>query len=183
MTVSPEKAKKVSELQELLESRSDFIIASCTGLGVPEQNELRLQVRKKEGTLKVVKNNLFYVALKSSKLYGESSAAAAVVEEIAKDLKGPVSVAFAGEDFPGISKTLLEYAKKNSGLSLKSGCLDGSYLNLNEVKELASLPSRQEMLAIIGRGLNTPAAKIAKGIQEIIASLARGIKAVGEKNG
>ena len=179
MAVSSVKTKKVSELQELLQTHSDFVIASCSGMGVPEQNELRSQVRKREGTLRVVKNNLFYVALKNSTAHAQFSS---TVEEIAKDLKGPVSVAFAGDDFSGISKALLEYAKSASGLSLKSGCLDGAYLNLNEVKELANLPSRQEMLAIIGRGLNTPATKIARGMKEVIAALARGIKAMGEKN-
>ena len=180
MPGSPVKVKKVSELQEILESRSDFIIASCTGIGVPEQNSLRSKLREKSASLKVVKNKLFYVALKSSKAHGGSST---LMEELAKDLKGPVSVAFAGDDFPGVSKTLLEYAKDTPGLSLKSGCLDGSYLNLPELKELARLPSRQELLAAIGRALNAPASNIARGIQEVMASLARGIRAVGEKNG
>ena len=48
---------------------------------------------------------------------------------------------------------------------------------------IASLPSKDELLGIIGRGLNAPAQKIATGMNEIIASLARGIKAIGEKNG
>jgi large subunit ribosomal protein L10 len=61
--------------------------------------------------------------------------------------------------------------------------MDGQYLKASEVKAIETLPSREELLTVIGRGLNTPATKIAVGMKEVIASLARGIKAVGEKNG
>ena len=50
------------------------------------------------------------------------------------------------------------------------------------MKQIANLPTKEELLTIIGRGLNTPAQKIATGINEIMASLARGINAVAEKN-
>ena len=61
--------------------------------------------------------------------------------------------------------------------------MDGEFLEKKDVEAAANLPSREELLASIGRGLNTPATKIATGMNQIISSLARGIKAVGEKNG
>lgn len=61
--------------------------------------------------------------------------------------------------------------------------MDGEFLDKKGVEAIAGLPGREELLTIIGRGLNTPATKIATGINQIMAGLARGIKAVAEKNG
>jgi large subunit ribosomal protein L10 len=120
---------------------------------------------------------LFHLALKES---GEHSA---IADEIRDDLRGPIAVTFTGEQFPEVAKALVAFAKKNDKVKIKAGVMDGEFLKDSDVAAIATLPSREDLLAIIGRGLNTPATKIATGINEIMASLARGIKAVGEKNG
>ena len=171
------KVEKLQGLQTLLEHQKNFIIASYSGLNVSAQNELRSQVKGKNGTLKVVKNRLFHLALKQS---GNNAQA---LEDMSEDLKGSIAVIFVGDDFSAVSQVFLKKNKELPELKIKSGYLDGAYLSAGEVKELAALPSRAELLTIIGRGLNTPATKIALGINTIISSVARGIKAIGERNG
>lgn len=174
---APTKVKQLNELKELLSERSNFVVTTYSGLTVDEISDLRGQIREKGARLKVVKNNLFQLALKEGEAYSKLG------DSMASVLKGPVAVTFVDEDFPSVSKLLVDYAKKQDKVEIKSGCMDGEFLEKKDVEAVANLPSREELLAIIGRGLNTPATKIATGMNQIISSLARGIKAVGEKNG
>ena len=181
------KRKKVEELKKIINERSDFIIVDCSGINVPKQNDLRLRIRKDGGQLKIVKNTLFHEALKqkaseSANKEGGVSFSNEIVKEFAKDLKGPVSLAFAGKNFPGLSKSLLDFSKEVSVVKIKSACLKGAYLDVASVSQMASLPSQEEILTMIARGLNAPATKIALGIKELMSALARAIKAVSEKN-
>ena len=66
---------------------------------------------------------------------------------------------------------------------MKAGYFSGEVLDAKGVESIAGLPSREELLAIIARGINTPATQIASGINQVMASLARAINAVAEKNG
>ncbi len=176
MPVTAVKKQKVEKFKSLLSSHSNFVLTSCVGLGVPQQNEVRAELRSKGAVFKVIKNRIFQLALKEAGGYTE------LEESLSKDLNGPVTVAFSAENFSVISKLLLEYDKKIPGLKVKSGCFEGAYMDLGGVKEMACLPSREELLTVIARGLNAPATKIAMGLREVMVSLARGIKAVGEKN-
>lgn len=171
------KYEKLDELKQILSERSNFVLTTYSGLKVEELSDLRAAIREKDSRLKVVKNRLFHLALKESEVHSS------VADEIRDDLRGPVAVTFVGEQFPEVAKMLVEYAKKNEKVKIKAGVMDGGFLNEADVKAIATLPSKEELLAIIARGLNAPATKIAIGMKEVIASLARGIKAVGEKNG
>ncbi|MEQ9363760.1 MAG: 50S ribosomal protein L10 [Leptospirales bacterium] len=174
---APSKIKQLTEIKSMLDERADFVVTTYSGLSVDEISDLRGQVRARGARFRVVKNNLFQIALKENATYAELNA------QMAEVLKGPVAITFISEDYPVVSKLLMDYAKKQDKVQIKSGVMDGEFLKKQEVEAIASLPSREELLAIIGRGLNTPATKIATGINQILAGLARGIKAVGEKNG
>lgn len=174
---APAKIEQVNELKAMLSERGNFVVTTYSGLSVEEITALRGQVRAKGARMKVVKNNLFRRVLQENPAYE------AVVEGTVKILEGPIAVTFVSEDFPSVSKLLVDYAKKSEKVQVKAGCMEGEFLDKAGVDAVANLPSREELLAIIGRGLNTPATKIATGINQIMASLARGIRAVGEKNG
>jgi len=175
--IAPRKVESLAEVKEYLDQQSNFVLATYTGLDVEALTALRGEIRKGDARLKVVKNNLFRRAL------SESEDHKGALEALNPHLKGPVAVIFANENFPAISKVLVEHSKKMEQVKIKGGCLDGRFLSKDEVIQIAQLPTKDELLAIIARGLNTPAQKIAYGINEVMASLARAIKAVGEKNG
>ncbi|GIX42808.1 MAG: 50S ribosomal protein L10 [Leptospiraceae bacterium] len=168
----------LEEINKILDEKPNIVMTTYTGLTVEQLTELRNKIREKNGTLKVVKNNLFKIALKNSGKHEFEEKS----KEIEKTIVGPIAVAFAGEELPAIAKILVEESKKEEKIQLKGGYFEGKFFDQKEIKNLAGLPTKEELLTIIARGLNTPAQKIAIGINEIMAKLARGIKAVAEKN-
>jgi large subunit ribosomal protein L10 len=168
----------LEEITKILQEKPNVLMTTYSGLTVEQLTELRKKIREKNGTLKVVKNNLFKIALKNSHQHEFEGK----VEEIEKTLFGPIAVVFAKDELPSIAKILVEESKKEEKIQLKGGYFEGKFLDQKEVKNIAGLPTKEELLTMIARGLNTPAQKIAIGINEIITKLARGIKAVAEKN-
>jgi len=175
--IAPRKIEGLAELKDKLTASENFILTTYSGLNVVEMGALRSKIREKNSSVKVVKNNLFKIALRESSVHKE------LADQLDADLKGPVAVVFAGSDLPSVSKTLIEYSKKESKFQVKIGCMDGKILAKDEIVQIATLPSREELLAQIARGFNTPVTQIASGMNQIISGLARAIKAVGEKNG
>ena len=174
---APKKHELLSELKGILKEKGNFVVTTYAGLTVEQISRIRREIRAGKGQMKVVKNNLFRLALK------ESPEHTGVLEGLDKELHGPLAVTFTAGDVPTVSKLLLNYSKEIELVKIKGGCMEGRFLGAAEMAEIALLPSREELLTIIGRGLNTPAQKIATGMNAIIAGLARGIKAIGEKNG
>lgn len=174
---APVNYKKVEELKGILEENENFLLSTYSGMSVTDMVDLRSEVRSKSGRVKVVKNRLFKRVLAESEKHKDA------LESLDGDLKGPVAVIFAGEEMPAVAKAIVEKAKTQQKIKLKAGYFDGKYISEEDVKTVANLPTREELLTIIGRGLNTPSTKIAMGMKQIMSKLARGVKAVGEKNG
>lgn len=175
--IAPRKIEYLGEIKDLLTRNENFVLTAYSGLKVSQLVTLRAEVRAKNSQLKVIKNNLFRRALQESDKHKE------LAEQLDPMLKGPVAVVFSGSDLPAVSKTLVDFSKKEEKLQVKAGFMDGRILAKNEVIQIASLPSRDELLAKIAGSLNTPVTQIASGINQIMSGLARAIKAVGEKNG
>lgn len=167
------------EISQLLNDNPNVLITTYSGLTVEEIKQLRKKVREKKGQLKVVKNNLFKLAIKNSKHHEYEQRQ----KDIESTIFGPIAVTFAGEEIPSIAKIFVEVSKENEKVQLIGGYYEGKFLDKNQIKDIAGLPTKDELLTIIARGLNTPAQKIAIGINEIITKLARGIKAVAENKG
>ncbi|MCB1158734.1 MAG: 50S ribosomal protein L10 [Leptospiraceae bacterium] len=174
---NPTKERILAELKTSLESKPNFILVSYSGLNVQNMEDLRSQLRESGAQMKVIKNNVFLRALK------ESSSHTGKDIQFGQEYFGPLAAVFSDENLPKIAKVCKDYAKTNEKLVLKLGYFDGEVLDKNGVEGIAGLPSKEDLLSIIGRGLNTPAQKIATGMNEVIAGVARGIKAVAEKNG
>lgn len=172
-----EKIDAVLELKTKLESKSNFILASYSGLTVEAISNLRAKLRKENSELKVVKNNLFLRALKESSQHKDKTI------DFGEGYKGPMAAIFSNDGLPTVAKLCKDFAKDNQNLVVKLGYFDGQVLDAKGVESIAGLPSKAELLSIIARGFNTPAQQIAGGMNQIMASLARAIQKVGEKNG
>ncbi len=173
--VQPKKLEATAVLKEVLKEQENFVISEYKGIGIPAQSEVRDQIRQKKASFRVIKNSLFRIAMEDTTPSPEAR------ESLKKDLKGPLVLAFSKSDLPSVSKILLDFGKKHNGLRVKSGYMDGSYLSLQDVKDISSLPTREELLTIIARGMNTPVTKIASGLNQLIASIARGVQEVAGK--
>ncbi len=172
-----EKVNAIADLKSKLEGKNNFILVSYSGLSVKAMEDLRKKLRQENSTMKVIKNNLFLRAIHESSshtkpdIYGKT------------EYKGPLAAIFGDENLPTIAKVCKEFKKTNESFVVKGGYFSGEVLNPKAVDDIAGLPTREELLSVIARGINTPATQIASGMNQIIASLARAINAVAEKNG
>ncbi len=165
------KIDMVKEISDTLEGSANFILTSYSGIKVADLTRLRRNIRAKGGKLKVVKNNLFNRALTSK---GYTS--------LDEQLKGPIAVAFGGDQIGDIAQVLKEFKKEHESFSYFLGVIDKSTYDEKSIQRIADLPSKEVLFAQIMSGLNSPARVIASGMNQIMSSLARGIKAVAEKN-
>ena len=159
------KVDEVSDLRAKLENYGNFILTDYSGIKVKDLGLLRSKLREKEAIYKVVR------ALKET---GN--------EAICEKIKGPVAVAFAGEQVGEVAKVLKEFKAEVENFSYFSGMLDSTVYDENEIAKIADLPSKEVLLAKVMSLVNGPSTQIAMGMNQVMSSLARGIQAVAEKN-
>jgi large subunit ribosomal protein L10 len=138
-----EKEQLVIELKDKIGSAQALYYTDFTGLNVKRMTELRRRLRKANVEYVVIKNTLALRAVNESGLVGER-------------LKGPTGLVVA-MDPVGAAKVLSDFAKENDQRpSVKGGMLDGASIDAAQVKRLAAMPSREQMLANLGAGLQSP---------------------------
>ncbi|HOP73604.1 MAG TPA: 50S ribosomal protein L10 [Bacillota bacterium] len=141
----PEKEAIVSEVQEKLQRSKTVILADYRGLNVEEVTALRKKMREAGVEYKVIKNTMT-----------SRAAQAANIEGLDQYLTGPTALAFDYNDYVSAAKILTEFAKDHKNLELKAGILDGKVIDLNSVKALADLPSREVLLAKLAGMFQAP---------------------------
>jgi large subunit ribosomal protein L10 len=166
------KIDEVAQLVEKLGSNKNIILTNYSGIKVSALTQLRTDIKKKGAKYQVVKNNYFRKALKDT---GYSS--------IDEYLKGPVAVAFAGDQVGEIAKLFKDFKKDQEKFELLGAIIDGVIYGSDGIQKIADLPSKEALFAQILFMVNAPTSKVAIGMNQVMASLARGIKAVAEKNG
>ena len=141
----PEKEKLVAELKEKLTGAKALYYTDFTGLNVKRMTDLRRRLRKANVDYVVIKNTLALRAVNESGL-------------VSTKLKGQTGLVIA-RDAVAAAKVLSDFAKENDARpAVKGGLLDGRQLDVEQVKKLASMPSREQMLAELGAGLQSPMA-------------------------
>lgn len=140
------------------------------GLTVKEIQELRGAIREAGATMKVYKNTLMHIALADLELPS--------MDEI---LEGPSAFVFSGEDVAASAKAVKEFAKKNANLEIKGGIMEGSFLDAAQVEAIASLPSREQLMAQIAGLISGMARGLAVSINGVPSGLARAISAVADQ--
>ena len=141
----PEKDKLVAELKEKLNGAKALYYTDFTGLNVKRMTDLRRKLRKANVEYVVIKNTLALRAVNEAGLVGTK-------------LKGQTGLVIA-KDAVAAAKVLADFAKENDARpAVKGGLLDGKAVNVEQVKKLASMPSREQMLADLGAGLQSPMA-------------------------
>ena len=140
-----DKEQLVRELKEQIGAAKALYYTDFTGLNVKRMTELRRRLRKANVEYVVIKNTLALRAVNESGLVGER-------------LKGPTGLVVA-KDPVGAAKVLSDFAKENDQRpAVKGGMLDGASIDAAQVKRLAAMPSREQMLAELGAGLQSPLA-------------------------
>ena len=165
-----EKKKIVDDLSARLSKSSIVILADYKGLDVATINSLRRKLRDGNIEFKVVKNSLLARASEETDV------------NLIKDyFKGPSAVALGYDDPVAPAKILSEFAKDHEALEIKVGVLDGKVLELNQIKALSVLPSREELLAKLLATLNAVPASFVRTLNEIPKKLLYVLLAVKEQ--
>ena len=162
MAITREQKKElVRQYTEYLDQSQGIILVDYRGLRVADMEQLRRSVRETGSRLRVVKNRLLRRALAEVGL--------SVPEEW---LTGPTLVAFCTGEAPAVAKALVDFAKEMPVLSIKGGLLEGRPVSSEGVKEIASLPSREVLLAQVLGTINAPASQVAgvvaSGIRQVL---------------
>ena len=140
-----EKATLVGELTTKLQQSPNVYLTDFTGIAVKQMTELRRKLRDAGIEYVVVKNTLARRALQDASVSG--------VEE---QLQGPTAFVFAGTESVTAAKLLTAFQKDHGSLMVKVGLVDGRTMSAEEVVRLATLPSREELLAQVGGALQAP---------------------------
>jgi large subunit ribosomal protein L10 len=144
------KQEKVQQLSKELETSTTAIIGTFKALTVAKDFELRKVIREAGGKYRVVKNKLAAVSSKGTK-----------VEDALKGLKGVNSVAFTSGDPVALAKVFAKWAGENAEFQFKLGIVDGKLLNVDEVKALATMPGKEEIVSKLLFLINAPAQRLA----------------------
>ena len=164
------KESFVANLKDVFNTSAVVVVAQNTGLTVSEMNELRSAMREAGGQIKVIKNKLTKIALDGTPL--------SAIDEY---LIGPSMLAYS-DDPVAAPKIAIKFAKDNGNFVVLGGSLPEKKIDLGEVKQLASLPSLDELRAKILGLINTPAGNIASLVNTPGTNLAQVVKAYSEKS-
>ena len=161
----PEKEKLVAELKQKLNGANALYYTDFTGLNVKRMTDLRRRLRKANVGYVVIKNTLALRAVNESGL-------------VSTRLKGPTGLVIA-KDPVTAAKVLADFAKENDQRpAVKGGLLEGKALDVDQVKKLASMPSRDQMLAELGAGLQSPLAAFVGALNGLLYMFAGALEAL-----
>ena len=155
------KSEQVEKLGKDLKNVSSLIVTTYSKLTVAQDYELRKTLRSSGAKYAVVKNTLAERAAKGTK-----------VEDVLKNLAGVTSIAYTSGDPVALAKALSKYAKDNPEFTFKAGVVEGRVISINEIKALATMPSKEEIYSKLLFLINAPAQRLATAINAVGRNLA-----------
>lgn len=170
MSAREKKAQIVEELKDRFSNSSSAILVDYRGLTVEEATKLRKKFRESDAVYKVYKNTLTEIAVKELGY-----------EELIPYLEGPTAIAFGVKDPVAPAKVLTEAIKDFKKMELKVGLVDGKIIDVNGIKALAELPSREELIAKMLGSMNAPISNLVGVLSGTIRSLVYALNAIKEQ--
>jgi large subunit ribosomal protein L10 len=161
MKKKAEKREKSEQLRSQLANVSTVILSTFQGITVEQDTQLRRAVEAAGGHYEVVKNTV-----------AERAAAGTPTEGLLKDLKGTNSIAYTATDPVSLAKILTKVAKDVPAFRFRAGWVEGRVISIQEIGQLALLPSKEELISKIMFLLNAPAQRIATAMAALPRNLA-----------
>ncbi len=146
-----EKGAIIEDLKKDLADSKALFVTNLIGIPANDAVAIRKAVREAQGKLVVTRNTLFAKAAKGT-----------AAEKLLGSLKGPHAVAFAFNDPAAVAKCIKEAGESLELVQLKGGILDGQELSVAQAKQLASLPSRDQMLGTLLATFMAPTSAFAR---------------------
>ncbi|KRP07986.1 MAG: 50S ribosomal protein L10 [Methylophilales bacterium BACL14 MAG-120920-bin58] len=164
-----EKKAVVAEVSKQIENAQSMILAEYRGVDVGDMTSLRAKARNSGVYLKVLKNKLVKRAVENTPF-----------SSLSEDMVGPLVFGIS-DDPVAAAKVLNDFAKENDLFVIKSGAMPNERLDANAIKALASLPSREELLAKLLGTMQAPIAKFVRTLNEVPTKFVRGLAAVRDQ--
>lgn len=165
-----QKKAYVAELTDRLQNSVAGVLVNYKGITVADDTKLRKELREAGVKYTVVKNTLLSRAAKEAGLDGLDPV-----------LENTTALATSAEDYVAAARILCQYADKNKDFQIKCGYVDGGLLNVDEVKDLAKLPSKEVLVAKALGGLNAPISGFVTVLNGNIRGLACVLNAIAEQ--
>ena len=150
------KSALVEEIAAKLKGAQSAVVVEYRGLSVEEVTELRRNLRAEDVELKVYKNSLVRRATEATEYEGLNA-----------ELTGPNAIAFGNSDAVAPARVLAKFAKTHEALVIKAAVVEGKLLNVDEVKEISSLPNREGMYSMLLGMLQAPVSKFARVVKAV----------------
>lgn len=170
MKTREQKQKDLNALTEQLNNSKSAMVVSFNKVTVNKDQEFRHQLREAGANYQVVKNTIARLAVKGTPY-----------ENATEHFKGVTAIAWTESDPVILSKAVSKFIKANADLyTFKAGVVDGKVVDLKQVQEIASLPSKEELISKLLFVINAQAQRIVTVINAVPRNLAVVIKQIGE---
>lgn len=164
-----EKAAVIEELSEKLKDAQAIVVAEYRGLSVESVTKLRQEARSSGVYLRVLKNTLARRAVVGTPF-----------EALSDKMVGPLIYGISADPVAA-AKVLVNFAKSNDKLVLAAGAMPGQVMDVDGVKALATMPSREELLAKLLGTMQAPIATFVRTLNEVPTKFVRGLAAVRDQ--
>jgi len=162
-----QKEQTIERLRERLDGAKCLYVTDFTGLDVASMTELRARLTDARVEYLVVKNTLARRALSGGPF-----------AELAEHMTGPNAFAVSREDVVTAAKILTDFAKERERPQIKAGAIEGQVISLEEIRRIASLPPREQLLAeVVGRA-RAPIAGLVFVLHGLLTKFVRTVEAV-----
>ena len=161
MLTKQQKREQSEQLREAFQGVNTLFLLENHGLSVNEINQLRSNVRRSNGTYKVVKNSVVRLAID-----GTDKA------DLAEHLVGPKALAWTQDDPVALAKALKEFTKDHPQLTWHSAWLEGQILESSDAQKIADMPSREELIVRLLFMLQSPIRRLATALNAPLQNLA-----------
>jgi large subunit ribosomal protein L10 len=166
------KKEIVAELQATLSQSQLAVVIDFKGLSVAEITDLRQRLLPTGAVCKVAKNTLMRIAIADDPNW----------QPMTEFLKDSSAFLLIKEDMGGALKAYQDFQKASKKTQLRGGVMEGRALSQADVKAIADLPSKEQLIAQIAGAINGVATKLAVGINQVPSGLARAIQAIADKD-
>ncbi len=165
-----DKKRIAEDLRGRFEKASLVILTDYKGLDVASMNELRNKLRDADAEYQVVKNSLLVRASESND-----------VSLIKDQFKGPSAIALSESDPVAPAKALTEFGKDHDKFEIKVGVLNGKVLDLNGIKALSALPSREVLLAQVLSTMNAVPTSLVTALSDVPRRMVNVLQAIKDQ--
>jgi large subunit ribosomal protein L10 len=165
-----QKAVAIEEIVAQIDESQAIFAVDYRGISVPQVAELRAKLRDADATFKVVKNSLT-----------ERAADQAGAETLKQYLAGPTALTFVRGDAATAAKAIADYAKATQLLPFKGGLMDGGALDVDQLRSLSRLPSREVLYGQLVGVVASPVSGLVRSLAALVGGLASALGQVQQK--